>query len=85
MKNLDKPLYDSGPSPRELVLGATASMWSETADENSAESKIFPRLSALAERLWTDPPNKWTSEVTNRLLSLWDISLRLSSHSTFFT
>ena len=66
--SLYTPVYENGPSPRELVLGASASLWSETADGNSAESKIFPRASALAERLWTNPSNKWTEEVTNRLL-----------------
>lgn len=31
-------------------------MWSEYVDEHSIEVKIFPRLNAVAERLWTNPP-----------------------------
>jgi hexosaminidase len=29
-------------------------MWSEYCDENSIEVKIWPRLNAVGERLWSD-------------------------------
>jgi len=28
-------------------------------DEQGAETRIWPRLSAVAERLWTDPTTSW--------------------------
>ncbi|WP_233842690.1 family 20 glycosylhydrolase [Dyella sp. 2HG41-7] len=35
------------------ILGAEAPLWSEHANPFNAESKIYPRLLALAENLWT--------------------------------
>ncbi|XP_068217160.1 chitooligosaccharidolytic beta-N-acetylglucosaminidase-like [Palaemon carinicauda] len=43
------------PSPRDMIFGGSASMWSYGTDGNSIQSKAWPRLSAFAERLWTDP------------------------------
>lgn len=40
---------------REQVLGQEAAMWSEQVDEHASEGKIWPRVSALAERLWSNP------------------------------
>lgn len=31
----------------------------QQADESVVEAKIFPRASALAERLWTNPAHNW--------------------------
>jgi hexosaminidase len=38
---------------REQVLGAEAPLWSEHADPLNAEARLYPRLQALAESLWT--------------------------------
>lgn len=38
---------------RAQILGAEAPLWSERANPFNAESKIYPRLLALAENLWT--------------------------------
>jgi len=44
---------------RKSVLGQEAAMWSEQVDEFAAEGKVWPRVSALAERLWTNPAQSW--------------------------
>ncbi|RHY26839.1 hypothetical protein DYB32_010854, partial [Aphanomyces invadans] len=36
-----------------------AALWSELADEHSAEVKLWPRSAASAERLWTNPSTSW--------------------------
>jgi len=41
------------------ILGSEAAMWSEYNSKDSLLPRIFPRLSALAERLWTDPVEGW--------------------------
>lgn len=40
---------------KEQVLGGEATLWSFDTDANGLQSKSWPRVSALAERLWTDP------------------------------
>jgi hexosaminidase len=41
------------------IYGAEAALWSEQIDEKPMESRVWPRLSALAERLWSDPETGW--------------------------
>ena len=43
-----------------LILGGEAAMWSEQVDGASLMHKLWPRLSALGERLWTDPGQELT-------------------------
>lgn len=40
---------------RDQVLGGEATLWSFDTDANGADAKSWPRVSAMAERLWTDP------------------------------
>ena len=42
-----------------LILGGEAAMWSEQVDSAAVQGKLWPRLSALGERLWTDPTTGW--------------------------
>lgn len=44
---------------RAQILGAEATLWSEQADEQVLDGRFWPRASALAERLWTDPETDW--------------------------
>lgn len=41
------------------VLGAEAQLWTEQVDEVHLEERLWPRLSAMAERLWSDPNIDW--------------------------
>lgn len=52
---------------RSQFLGAEAALWSEQADEHVLDSKVWPRLSALAERLWTDPETSWRNAESRML------------------
>lgn len=49
------------PQFYKQVLGAEAALWSEQADEHTLDSRLWPRASALAERLWTNPIEDWRS------------------------
>ncbi|KZS17103.1 Beta-hexosaminidase subunit beta [Daphnia magna] len=62
-------VYENSPSklivnfnetynPRQ-ILGGEAAIWSEQVDSTTIEGKLWPRSSALAERLWTDPDTTW--------------------------
>lgn len=51
----DQPRSGQANPIKEQVLGGEATMWSFDTDANSFQAKAWPRVSALAERLWTDP------------------------------
>jgi len=44
-----------GLSPEEAlhIIGGECAMWSERAPQNAVDSKVFPRILAMAEVLWT--------------------------------
>lgn len=53
----------------QLVLGAEAALWTEQADEQVLDSRIWPRASALAERLWSDPMTGWRAAESRILMN----------------
>lgn len=69
-----KKVYEFDPIPSELALdrhhlifGAEGNMWTERAPENEVTSKIFPRLIALSEVLWSYPAKRDYQEFEGRL------------------
>ncbi len=59
-KIYDNDLNVMAGNKLKQVYGAEAVLWTEQADHNTLDSRLWPRLSALAERLWTDPETSWT-------------------------
>ncbi|GAB4293473.1 MAG: family 20 glycosylhydrolase [Ignavibacteriaceae bacterium] len=55
-------VYNADPIPEnltqsetEFVLGGECNMWTEYAPQEKIDSKVFPRILAMAEVLWTYP------------------------------
>jgi len=80
------PQYDElTPAQRALVLGGEACMWAEFVSDETADSRIWPRLGAVAERLWSPREVTDVADLYRRLDPLADrlegMGLRVGSHS----
>ncbi|HOK60922.1 glycoside hydrolase family 20 protein [Tenuifilum sp.] len=71
--NLQK-VYSFDPVPAQvdsakiqLVLGGECNMWTEYAPQETVDSKVFPRILAIAEVLWTYPRERNYNEFLNRV------------------
>ncbi|MEM9053227.1 MAG: family 20 glycosylhydrolase, partial [Bacteroidota bacterium] len=70
-----KKVYSFNPIPSglteadsELIIGGECNMWTERVPtEDNLDSKVFPRLLAMAEVLWSDSNNRDFSEFQKRV------------------
>jgi hexosaminidase len=76
--------YSFEPVPEELtdqkarhIIGGEACMWTEQAPQETIDSKLFPRLLALAEVFWSTGKNKNYDDFDRRLQNYYDNLLAL--------
>ena len=69
LANTFQSMYESDPTEGiaegdvHLLLGGEGCMWGETVDTSDIIQTIWPRLGAIAERLWSDPAQATTADV----------------------
>ena len=51
------------------ILGASTAMWTEQTDGEALDSRLWPRASALAERMWTNPTTGWRAAESRMLFN----------------
>ncbi|XP_038119197.1 chitooligosaccharidolytic beta-N-acetylglucosaminidase [Culex quinquefasciatus] len=66
--NNDLKTVAPAPQHSSQILGAEATLWTEQADTLSLDARFWPRVSALAERLWTDPSEGWQAADSRMLV-----------------
>lgn len=62
------PVPDMDPENANHIIGGEVNMWTEhVPDENNLDSKVFPRLMAMSEVLWSAPKERNYEEFYNRV------------------
>jgi hexosaminidase len=73
------------PEEKKQVLGGEACMWSEYVSAETIDSRIWPRLAAIAERLWSPHDVTDVNSMYERLerISTWLEWLGLAHNSSY--
>ena len=58
------------PEQAKLILGGEAAMWEELASPENLDAKLWPRLAAIAERLWSPESTTDTQSMYRRLYAV---------------
>lgn len=61
--------WNEYPDYYNQTLGGEACLWSETIVADSFEVRLWPRVAAMAERLWSDPQSVEMDELYSRISS----------------
>lgn len=65
---------------RSLLLGGETCLWTEQVDEMSLDTRLWPRVAAFAERIWSDPKIE-TSDIGLEYTTVHeDVYTRLDTH-----
>lgn len=89
LKSIDlQKVYAFYPIPKglseteqRLILGGECNMWTEhVPNEKSLDQKVFPRLLAMSEVLWSDSTSRDFKEFTQRVQKLYAILDRYEVH-----
>lgn len=59
--------FEGTEEQKKLVLGGEACLWSEFINEHNVVPTTFPRVSAVAERLWSEKAHRNTDKAKPRI------------------
>lgn len=65
--NCDPGHFTGTAQQKQLVIGGEACMWAEVVDSSNVIQRIFPRVCATAERLWSPDYVNDEDEAAHRL------------------
>ncbi|KFB48739.1 AGAP005381-PC-like protein [Anopheles sinensis] len=67
-KVYNNDLMAIGGQYAKQILGGEAALWTEQSDSYTLDNRLWPRLSAHAERLWSNPRTGWQAAEARMLV-----------------